>query len=400
MNITLGGIPLNELFLVIGLIIAFPILFSTIKQNPIIKPILLWSMIFTISVFLGFLDYGKIALRDASHLIEIWWIPLAIIAFSNVNKEKLYIITKVCLFIYIVRTIIQFLPIEGFFMIEGLHSEMDLFSTSALIVVSNFCFWGIIIKLHKNYLILVLMALNIVISQSRSGIFALFLIGFVYLYVTHFSSPLIKRFSFFLFGLIICYSIISNVDSLSSKTKFGKLLTISEYVDLILSSTGESDTFEGSAYGVILRNNWREDVFKKAENSFSVFLFGQGFGMALTDFWVKENVVVREPHNSYLSVFARTGIIGFLIWIIFHLNLNIKLLSFFRKNKNRILNDYSTKFLLCCYFCLITGYTTALVQPYFEKPSEIIPFFITVGIIIVLLKQLTTNDKLILLSSP
>ncbi len=46
-----------------------------------------------------------------------------------------------------------------------------------------------------------------------------------------------------------------------------------------------------------------------AKDPFSLLL-GLGYGVALTDFYGSSGAAVREPHNSYVTVVARTGIVG------------------------------------------------------------------------------------------
>ena len=50
-------------------------------------------------------------------------------------------------------------------------------------------------------------------------------------------------------------------------------------------------------------------------------LFGLGYGEALTDFYGAAGAAVREPHNCYLTMFARTGIVGAICWLLIMLSL-------------------------------------------------------------------------------
>jgi O-antigen ligase len=115
---------------------------------------------------------------------------------------------------------------------------------------------------------------------------------------------------------------------------------------------------------------------------------GQGFGIPLTNWTVsKSGAIIREPHNSFLSVFARTGIVGIIIWSIFHLVFNIRIFLFLRKNLTLTRNNYFVNFLLCSYLAFLGSYIWALSQPYFEIPQYAISAYIAVGLIISLYKQ-------------
>ena len=56
------------------------------------------------------------------------------------------------------------------------------------------------------------------------------------------------------------------------------------------------------------------------QDPFSLLL-GLGYGVALTDFYGASGAAVREPHNSYITVIARTGIVGAVCWVLIMLSL-------------------------------------------------------------------------------
>jgi len=388
-NIIIAGIPLNEIALILSLIFCFPLLPVFILRFPIIKPILLWSVLFVPFVLWGFFQNGKWALRDATHLIEVWWIPVSIVALSRVTEVDFKKYLNLFVILTIIKSLMQFFDLEGVLVIEGLHSDLDLLESGStgMAFMAIIAFWGYISGLHRNYLIIPITILGLVLGQSRTGIFSMILLTLVYLFLTKAKLNILLKLASSIFVLAIIYSTLANIPELGKYTKFKKLLTIEDYYELMLSSSGESKTFSGSAAGVNQRNGWRDEIFNKAENSLRILFLGQGFGVPLTDLISVEGNPVREPHNSSLSVFARTGIIGFIVWFVFHFKINSLVIKFLSKNSSLIRHNFMLKLLLVCYLSLINMYVTSLSQPGFENPFWAVPAFIVIGAIIVIHKK-------------
>jgi O-antigen ligase len=110
-------------------------------------------------------------------------------------------------------------------------------------------------------------------------------------------------------------------------------------------------------------------------------LLGLGYGVPLTDFYGHTGVQVREPHNSYISIVARTGIVGAIAWIaMMVLMLRAWRRAFrhtvevgWREGQNRLM-------LLMVFF--ISMWVLAIGEDGFEKPYNIIPFYFFWGIVL------------------
>ena len=76
-----------------------------------------------------------------------------------------------------------------------------------------------------------------------------------------------------------------------------------------------------AAEGVAQRLEWWNSIFERMTQDPFNLLLGLGYGVALTDFYSSGGAVVREPHNSYITVLARTGIVGAVCWVLIMLSL-------------------------------------------------------------------------------
>ena len=84
------------------------------------------------------------------------------------------------------------------------------------------------------------------------------------------------------------------------------------------------------------------------------------YGSPIVSFTAIGNITVREPHNMYLTIFSRSGLIGFYLFIL----LNLKLINIWfqlystLKHKNEI--HYKLLIFSGIYFVLI--YVSGLVD--------------------------------------
>jgi O-antigen ligase len=143
-------------------------------------------------------------------------------------------------------------------------------------------------------------------------------------------------------------------------------------------------SFQGvcsAAEGVDQRFEWWSKIYNSmVQDPFSLLL-GLGYGLPLTDFHGSTGAQVREPHNSYLSVLARTGIIGAVCW-------GAMMIELLRRWHNTFMRCHSLGWregenrLLVLMMFFICAWVLALGEDGFEKPYNIIPFYFFWGIVL------------------
>ena len=147
---------------------------------------------------------------------------------------------------------------------------------------------------------------------------------------------------------------------------------------------GSSNTqLEGTkAYRLAWWNKIIEDTFNGP-----YFWTGRGFGVNLADAEGFQSVdkAVRDPHNTHLSVLARMGVPGFVLWILlqgaFALLLLRALLAFRRAGDNELAVVAAWVFVFWTAIMVNTAF-----DPYIEGPQGGIWFWTLFGVGLVLMR--------------
>lgn len=414
MVLVVFGVPLNQLILVTLFILCGV---AGLIKFPTGYPLFLYIwMIFGLLIWLpiGLLNHGIVAGRDATQLLDSIAFILAFSIFVKLNTETIFIILEKVLVIaltleFLDRVILfQFTEIT----VASLH-EVKLFGGtvgSSVIVVSAFWF-GVVMKdltnpLYSRYLIL-LSFLLVLMLQNRFLYVGMFFTGFIYLFIIRPNflrkSLLLKVFIAFIIliiielyiGSLINYLLnsLGNTDYIESNRlfKFGiESFSLSGIFDLLATGFGiDNDLYSGSAGGVFQRLGWWYNLMGIMFSDLTTLIFGMGYGVILTD--LVGLSPIREPHNSFISVFCRNGLFLFCSWISFHL---IFVWKSFKSLYKELIGTLEYKLLLVSLLTIISTYICGLVEPAFENPPISITTYIFIGLSVVLISRIHLYRKL------
>lgn len=166
---------------------------------------------------------------------------------------------------------------------------------------------------------------------------------------------------------------------LQIKGRLGEEVSIDFFINHFLaiggvSSETASGGIEGAAAGVGQRQGWWLSIYRRLTSDIWHLMYGLGYGFPLVDFVGPNGEIVREPHNSYISIVARLGLIGGIAWVWMHaLMLRVWHSGYqqcvqmgWREGQNRLL-------ILMVFFILI--WVLAIGEDGFEKPFNTIPYY-------------------------
>lgn len=387
-----GGLPIGEIVLFLSLAtINHARLLGRLGHAVYLLPFLLWWAFGLGRAVVDFSMYGLWALRDAAHVIESLFL-IAGFAFashaSTVEKffdwlPKFLIIAVVYGLLYPFRyDIWSFSPT----IMAGNGFEVPIFgsmaNTALLMIMAAIylmLFHGN--KVLANLIAILLIGYTIAIFQARTlYLVVIAVFGFLILYrrSTFGNIALVAYVSGLLLGVI-------GLLGLQVEGRLGAAFSFDFLVEHFLAifgiSSGQYEGIASAAQGVDQRLDWWTNVFERLLANPFHLLLGLGYGLPLTDFFGPGGVPIRELHNSYITVVARTGIIGGVCWILMMVSmvrcwhrtfLDAADLGW-REGENRLM-------IMMVFF--ISIWVLALGEDGFEKPYNIIPFYFLFGIVL------------------
>lgn len=204
------------------------------------------------------LEHGKWAIRDSSHLIELWWIyPSLFLALIIPKKDFLKAVYRLinCFTIFTAIRVI-FRHQLSFIMIKGVQRDIPLLADMSAVPI--LCFISLYLNVAlRQYLVkskwisTLMITINLIILLVHQSRYVYIGLGLSFLFYWLFFSrdkiiPLYKGLGFF--GIL---SIIGTVDIFSSISRFkGVKISVGNILDHLLTSFGgNSAVFSGAGGG-------------------------------------------------------------------------------------------------------------------------------------------------------
>ena len=385
--------PITYLFLIFFLMnIQFNNNLAILKELNLSKTLVLFFFYNFIILIKSFNTYGLMSLRDASYILDFFFLLFGM-SFIYQNQNPILNLIKyfkillpmamIFLIIYIFKNNLTTSSITVFSPTGRSADFLFNFSTLQYMWI----FFGLIslffVKNKKiSYILFFILTISSIIFFPKRINYLWITLIFIFLRTFNKEEffKTFKSFIFLIFTMLI-------VEILFQNNNFNVIHRLDFIYNHFLSSFPGFETDDEFFLTTSGTAQWRYYYFKMVLtdilSSPTIFLFGKGFGVALTDFNV-QGINVRDPHNMYLSVFARTGLIGLLIFLVFH----IKILLIFIENLKiqNIENSSQQKkiilllFIFYIYYLFPAGLTSAVLSSTFI--SSIIYLFIGINIAI------------------
>ena len=172
-------------------------------------------------------------------------------------------------------------------------------------------------------------------------------------------------------------------------------ISLSFFWDHFLSSFGISNGEVGAAVtsaasGVDMRLVWWTRLYDKLTADEVTLITGLGYGIPLTDFRDPLGTLVREPHNSIISVTARLGLIGIVAWTWMQVELFRAGFHAYRACLRTGRREAANLILIILAFAVLT-LAGCLGEDMMEKPYNAIPYYALWGFLLRIAYQLRTE---------
>ena len=154
-----------------------------------------------------------------------------------------------------------------------------------------------------------------------------------------------------------------------------------EHIAAIWGDKGGSAEIAGAAEGVGQRLKWWTDIWNKVTSSPQTLFLGLGYGFPLTSFKYFDGQIVREPHNSMVSVFARLGLTGLTAFVWMQVSLFVVWYRTFRRLRAEGETEWANTLLVLGTFFVMV-WIGSLGEDAFEKPFNTMPYYLFWGVVL------------------
>ena len=385
------GVPFGELLLLCYVLwladVRFLLRFSRVVM---LLPFLLWWGLGFGQLFINLPEHGMWAFRDATHVIESLFLWGGFVfAAREENIERFFRWLPTLLTIGVVCGLTY--PFREFF--QSLSPAIISPAGNEVTIFFQYINMSVIILMAAAYLMIVrpktfvigplllaplLLAYAVAFFQARTVY--LQVIAMLLLFAWQYRNSFVKMFSSLMLSALAF--LIVSAFGIQLTGRLGGAVSLEFVVAHFGTIMGEgSGELAGAAGGVDPRIRWWIDIWQRVTSSLGNLLFGLGYGEPLVNFVNREGSVVREPHNSYISIFARIGVVGLFAFVWMHAILLIvwfRTMRLCRQAKYRI--GQERLLVLFIFFMLI--WIVGIGEDAFEKPFNTIPYYFFWGVVL------------------
>jgi hypothetical protein len=390
------GMPLGELFLGLALLtINVPSVMRKMGRMMNLLPLLVWWTFGFTRLAVDSLHHGMWAFRDATQLVESLYIIVGFSIAANPGfidrfmKWLPWVLAIACVYGFGYSYQIEINDISPG-LPGGSGQMIPIFGTYQM--TATMVMWGAFYllavqeghprsPLGRIAIAALLIGFAVVVVQTRT--IYLQLIAMIVILFLFMRSGLARMSLVFPVLVIIVAAImvfhIPVSGRLTDKVSFSFFLD--HFASVFGEAKGHSIGVKEAAEGVGLRFTWWMHLYHQLTSDWARLLSGLGYGVALTNFVAPAGTLVREPHNSLISVVSRLGLIGFLAWAWVYAEIFVAWFRTFRLAQ-RFDWRQGQEFLLLvlCFAALLLVSTFA--EDTLEKPYDAIPLYLFFGMML------------------
>ena len=387
-----GGVPVGEIVLLIALLTIRPgAVLGRLSHQVYLLPFVLWWVFGIGRALVDVSHHGFWALRDAVHVLEslFFVVGFAFAAYPGTIDRFFSWLAK-------------FLVIAVAYGL--LYPVSDIFWSVSPTITSGNGYVVPIIGTMANSAFLMLMAAFYLLLFHSNSLLALFVATFLIGYpLAVFQTRTLYLVTIALFGFLavsrrsnlghlllivvvggLLLAVVTLV-GLRVEGRLGEVLSVDFLVHHFLAifgvCAGEYEAVCAAAAGVDQRLGWWQNIFDQMLADPFKLLLGIGYGVTLTDFYATGGTAVREPHNSYVTILARTGMVGAVCWLLMMVSLVHRWHLSFRHCKRLAWREGQNRLMLLMVF-FICMWVLGIGEDAFEKPYNTIPFYFFWGIVV------------------
>ena len=249
---------------------------------------------------------------------------------------------------------------------------------------------------NKKFFYFILFLIFSLILMPKRMIYLWYISSFLYLYFVDKQNIklLFKVFSIFLLLYIL------DLLGIFSSFKINEIGVFNFFKTHFLSTipgyelNNTNEFFTGTQGTIEWRLEKWTNTISKVMETYNTLLFGLPFGTELTNFVVADGIIVREPHNLYVTTFARSGLIGFILFSVLHFKIFKILYLTYKKTLTTQYNQLNKLMVMFTIYALFIftggGISSSILSVTYHSTQ----FYLFVGIWISIYFKIIKNENI------
>ena len=403
-NFTISFVPIVYVFLLLLLLNSKLSTNLKILQDVGLLNIFLFYLMYNLGkLSINYFEYGLVAVRDGTFVLDSLFVLVSLSFFSSIEPTITKIL-KICFLYSFMFILFWFIRDSVIFLSPTITSPLGgqtnlFFNFSTINVTCGFfAFYSYLFldSNNKKFIYFLFFLIFSLILLPKRMIYIWYISAFLYLI---FIDKKNINFTFKLLSVFIVFYIIDLI-GIFSIFKVKEINFFDFFKSHLLSTipTYEINNIDDFFVGTQSTVSWRIDKWTKTISNvmatFNTFLFGLPFGVPLTDFYNTQGMQTREPHNLYITIFARTGLIGFILFSILHFKIIRILYKAYIKSlilKNKATNKLMILFMMYVLFIFGGGGISSSILSATYHSTQ---FYLFVGIWISIYFKLLKDENL------
>ena len=403
-NFTISFVPIVYVFLLLLLLNSKLSTNLKILQDVGLLNIFLFYLMYNLGkLSINYFEYGLVAVRDGTFVLDSLFVLVSLSFFSSIEPTITKIL-KICFLYSFMFILFWFIRDSVIFLSPTITSPLGgqtnlFFNFSTINVTCGFFAFYSYLFLDSNnkkfIYFLFFLTFSLILLPKRM-IYIWYISAFLYLI---FIDKKNINFTFKLLSVFIVFYIIDLIGFFSIfKVKGINFFDFFKSHLLSTIPTIEINNIDDFFVGTQSTVSWRIDkwtmTISNVMATFNTFLFGLPFGVSLTDFYNTQGMQTREPHNLYITIFARTGLIGFILFSILHFKIIRILYKAYIKSlilRNKATNKLMILFMMYVLFIFGGGGISSSILSATYHSTQ---FYLFVGIWISIYFKLLKDENL------
>jgi hypothetical protein len=403
-NFTISFVPIVYVFLLLLLLNSkLSTNLKILQDVGLLNIFLIYLMYNLVKLSINYFEYGLVAVRDGTFVLDSLFILVSLSFFSSIEPTITKIL-KICFLYSFMFILFWFIRDSVIFLSPTITSPLGgqtnlFFNFSTINVTCGFfAFYSYLFldSNNKKFIYFLFFLIFSLILLPKRMIYIWYISAFLYLI---FIDKKNINFTFKLLSVFIVFYIIDLI-GIFSIFKVKEINFFDFFKSHLLSTipTFEINNIDDFFVGSQSTVSWRIDkwtmTISNVMATFNTFLFGLPFGVSLTDFYNTQGMQTREPHNLYITIFARTGLIGFILFSILHFKIIRILYKAYIKSlilRNKATNKLMILFTIYVLFIFGGGGISSSILSATYHSTQ---FYLFVGIWISIYFKLLKDENL------